>query len=133
MWACGGCAIRQSSVAFDRKAPEPGIDAAIVERHFDNSVALYENTTIVAGGTRFPLLTAPQVRDPARPVVEPAVFIANVAQFPLALIFEPPFAYQQAWRVCGTGPTFSGNPSLDDAEPAGPRPVASPNEPRVGP
>lgn len=120
VWLGGaGCAVREYATGFDPKAPEPAPDAASVTRAFPPVSAEYENTAVVAWRTRTALVVAPGTSDLARPVLEPAIFVANVALMPLALLAYPPFEDQVAYRVGGTESTFSGAPPFEAVVPAG--------------
>lgn len=111
--AGGGCELRQSTVPYGSKPPEPGLDSAIVLRHYDSTIAMYQNTTVIAGSTRFPLVHDPRTPDYLALLGDPLVFLANTAISPVSIVVAPPYT-EKTWRSTALEPTYSGNPSLDD-------------------
>jgi hypothetical protein len=110
-----GCAVRRNTPP-ELLDPTPiPVDAAMERRQWDESKALYANTTVIAGNTGFPF-----VEDQTRPdwqngLIDPFTFFGNVVSMPVSLIIVPPWKPVE-YRAVTVEPTYNGNPPLPPSE-----------------
>lgn len=97
----GGCALRHSEAAYAPKAPEPVAEVISPYRNFAPSEATYEPIGVPAWHSQFPLVPAPDTPNYARPVVEPALFVANTFILPVTALITEPLTEQIVWRNPG--------------------------------
>src|SRR6185437_12520637 len=126
-----GCSTEQKyAPAAVNTAPIVGDEAMALRADWPQSVSLYANGSTPAYSTRFPYDVNAVRPGPGDVLLDPVMFIAQVAFLPVELV-RYPFFTEQVWYGEQLKPTYTAQPPLPPlggvkAKPIGPLPFLGP-------
>ncbi len=109
--ALAGCEMASTQPAPAPLAPAPAADAATLRRNFAPMSAHYVSDQVVAGPTLFPFVAKGDTEYHGAAVVDPALFVANVAALPVMLFVTPPWI-DVKYDAMRMPPTYAAAPPL---------------------
>jgi len=110
MFASPGCQLRRNPPE-EAVMPPPPTDPAMLHRDWQESHAIYANSSTVAGNTGFMFL--PKWDEPAwlYPILDSPIFLLNVVTLPVSFIMTPPWEPVE-YRSATVPPSYSAMPPL---------------------
>jgi len=116
-----GCSTQQKTVYSPvNQTPIIGDEALALRADWPKSTANYANGSVLAYSTRFPIDSNLPHPTSGNVILEPALFLIQVAILPAELIVNPPYQ-EQIWSGEQLAPTYTATPPLP---PRGGTPVA---------
>ena len=100
----------------DPVVPPPPPDEAMALRDWQQSSAIYANTSTVAGNTGFFWMPRWDQPEWVYPLVDTPIFLANVVALPVSFIMTPPWKPVE-YRSATVPPTFTAMPPLPPPPP----------------
>jgi hypothetical protein len=116
-----GCSTQQKTAYSPvNQTPIIGDEALALRADWPKSTSKYGNGTVIAYSTRFPIDSNLPHPTSGNVILEPALFLVQVAILPAELIVNPPYQ-EQSWFGEQLAPTYTATPPLP---PRGGSPVA---------
>jgi hypothetical protein len=128
-----GCQMHQNALPDPVIAPPPP-DEAMALRDWQQSSAVYANTSTVAGNTGFMFMPKWDQPEWVYPLLDAPIFLLNVVTLPYSLIVTPPWKPVE-YRSATIEPTYTAMPPLpppSPEEPGRPSDLATPPGPSDG-
>ncbi|MGH7176457.1 MAG: hypothetical protein ACREJC_03665 [Tepidisphaeraceae bacterium] len=106
-----GC-VRRGNIAPDQTNPTPlVVDQAMELRNWEQSQAMYENMTVIAGPTGFLYEGPPDGHNYSYAVLDVGIFLGNICLMPYAYCLTPPWGAVE-YRGITMPPTYTAQPVL---------------------
>jgi hypothetical protein len=113
-----GCQRHVNAPPPEAIVPSPSTDEAMLHRDWQQSSALYADTSVIAGNTGFMFMPKWGQPEWVYPLLDAPLFLANVVTLPVSLIMTPPWVAVE-YRSATIPPSYTAMPPLPPEPPRG--------------